>query len=65
MEEIIGNYIADIFVEDKIIIELKCVNAISSVHKAQVANYLKATGMKLGIIINFSKKSLEYERVVL
>ena len=44
---------------------MKCVNAISSVHRAQVANYLKATGMKLGIIINFSKKSLEYERVVL
>ena len=65
MEEVIGNYIADIFVEDKIIIELKCVIAISPVHKAQVANYLKATGTKLGIIINFSKQSLEYERVVL
>ena len=65
MEEVIGNYIADIFVEDKIIIELRCVSAINPVHKAQVANYLKATGMKLGIIINFSKKSLEYERVVL
>ena len=65
MNEIVGDYIADVLVEDKIIIELKCVSSINSAHKAQVSNYLKATGIKLGLIINFSKKSLEYERVVL
>ena len=63
--EIVGNYIADILVEDKIILELKTVEKITDVHKAQALNYLKATGMKLAIIINFKKQSLEYERIVL
>ncbi len=63
--EIVGNYIADILVEDKIILELKTVDKINDVHKAQALNYLKATGLKLAIIINFKKQSLEYERIVL
>ncbi len=63
--EIVGNYIADILVEDKIILELKTVDKITDVHKAQALNYLKATGLKLAIIINFKKQSLEYERIVL
>ena len=45
--------------------ELKCVNSINSAHKTQILNYLRATGIRLGLIINFLKKSLEYERVVL
>lgn len=63
--EKVGEYFADLFVEDKIIIELKCVDNISEIHKAQVLNYLKATGLRLGIIMNFSKPKLEYERIVL
>ncbi|MCS5423136.1 MULTISPECIES: GxxExxY protein [Psychrilyobacter] len=63
--KIIGDYIADIIVEDKIILELKCTSKIIEVHKAQIANYLKATGKKIGIIINFGNKSLEIERVVM
>ena len=63
--EIVGNYIADILVEDKIILELKSVDKINDVHKAQTLNYLKATSLKLAIIINFKKQSLEYERIVL
>lgn len=62
--EIVGNYVADILVEDKIILELKTVDKITDVHKAQALNYLKATGLKLAIIINFKKQSLEYERIV-
>lgn len=61
----IGKYIADIVVEDRVIIELKVATGIKDIHKAQVANYLKTTGLKLGIIINFGKESLEFERVIL
>lgn len=61
----IGNYISDLLIEDKIIIELKVATKIKDVHKAQVANYLKATGKRLGIIINFGKEKLEYERVIM
>ncbi len=61
----IGNYISDLLVEDKIIIELKVVTKIKDIHRAQVANYLKATGKKLGIIINFGNEKLEFERVLM
>ena len=63
--EIIGNYIADILIENKIILELKTVDKMTNIHRAQVLNYLKATGLKLAIIINFKNQSLEYERIVL
>ncbi|MFH0887924.1 MAG: GxxExxY protein [Planctomycetota bacterium] len=63
--EIVGDYCADIVVDNKIILELKCAESINSIHKAQIINYLKATGMKLGIIINFAKPKLEYKRIVL
>ena len=63
--EIVGNYIADILIEEKIILELKMVDKINDNHRAQVLNYLKATKLKLAIIINFKNQSLEYERVVL
>ncbi|MEK7309799.1 MAG: GxxExxY protein [Planctomycetota bacterium] len=64
-DEIVGEYFADILIEDKIILELKCVDEISDIHRAQVINYLRATNMRLGIIINFAKPKLEYERIVL
>lgn len=63
--KIIGDYITDIIVDDKIILELKCTPKIIGIHKAQLANYLKATGKGVGIIINFGNKSLEIERVAL
>lgn len=62
-DEIVGNYVADILVDDKIILELKCVEAITNIHRAQVLNYLKATGKKLSIILNFANHKLEYERL--
>ena len=61
--EIVGNYVADILVDDKIILELKCVETLANVHRAQVLNYLKATGKQLAIILNFAKEKLEYERL--
>ena len=60
----VGLYTADIVVEDKIIIELKVVEEIAKIHQAQLLNYLKATGYEVGLIINFAKPKLAYERLV-
>jgi GxxExxY protein len=62
---VVGNYIADILVEDSIILELKSVENITKYEKAQTLNYLKATGLKLSIILNFAKEELNHERLVL
>jgi len=61
----IGNYVADIVLNDSIIIELKTVDQIIGIHKAQIINYLKISKYPLGLIINFSAKlnSFEIERV--
>lgn len=63
--EIVGTYFADIVVNDQIILELKAVESLKSLHVAQVMNYLKATGYKLGILINFAAERIEYKRIVL
>ena len=63
--KVVGQYFADILVDDKMILELKVVEVISNIHKAQVLNYLRATGMKLGLILNFAKPRFEYKRLVL
>ncbi len=62
--EVVGEYYADILVEGKIVLELKSVTRITEAHRAQSLNYLKATGMKLAIVLNFGKENLEYERLV-
>ena len=61
---VIGNYIADILVEDSIIIELKTTETITKYEKAQTLNYLKAAGLKLAIILNFARDGLFHERLV-
>ena len=63
--EVVGDYYADILVEDKIILELESAEEIADAHRSQVLNYLKATGLQLAIILNFGKEGLEYERLVL
>ncbi len=55
-------YIADFVCYDKIIVELKAISKLSDVDKAQVINYLKATGYELGILANFGETSLKTER---
>ncbi len=60
----IGCYYADILVDGKIIIELKAVDKLSRLHEAQLLNYLKATGIKLGLLINMGSRSVEYKRLV-
>jgi GxxExxY protein len=58
-------YVADFVCFDKIIIELKAVDTLSASHTAQVLNYLKATGIKLGLLVNFGSSSLQYKRLIL
>ena len=54
--QIVGDYIADIIVGDKVILELKSVKEIHPAHEAQLVNYLKATGIEVGLLINFGEK---------
>ena len=61
----IGEYFADILVDDKVILELKTVDKITNLFRAKAIHYLKATENKLAIIINFKSESLQYERIVL
>jgi GxxExxY protein len=59
----VGEYYADLLVEDKVIVELKAVKALTPEHLAQVINYLKATSMAVGLLINFGHPKLEYRRL--
>lgn len=58
-------YYADLVVFDKIILEVKGMTGIADEHIAQTLNYLKVSGCKLGLIVNFGELSLQYKRVVL
>jgi GxxExxY protein len=58
----VGEFKVDILVEDKVIIELKAVNTLVSEHKAQTINYLKASGIEVGLLVNFGNPKIEYRR---
>jgi GxxExxY protein len=63
-EEIkVGEYFADIIIEDKIILELKTSEKISKEHEYQLINYLKATGIEIGLLLNFGKEP-EFKRKI-
>jgi len=62
--ELEKKYIADFVCFSKIIVELKALSALTSEHESQVINYLKATGFKLSILVNFGEESLKYKRIV-
>ncbi len=57
-------YVADFIILDKIIVELKASNGLTTIDDAQIINYPKATGLKVGVLINFGKDSLEWKRKV-
>ena len=60
----VGEYSADILVEDKLIVELKCVDRFTNEHMAQCLNYLKASGLKIALLVNFQKPKVEWKRIV-
>jgi GxxExxY protein len=59
---LVGEFYVDILVEKKILLELKAASALSKEHQAQIINYLKATGIEVGMLINFGNPKLEYRR---
>jgi len=61
---IVGDYFADILVEDSLVIELKCVDRLANEHTAQCLNYLKASGKTVCLLINFQKATVEWKRIV-
>jgi GxxExxY protein len=64
-ENMVGEYIADILVEEKVIVELKTVEALDNVNEAQLLNYLKAAGIQVGLLVNFKHPKAEIKRMVL
>jgi GxxExxY protein len=63
--EVVGEYFADLFVAGSVIVELKAAKALDEVHMAQCLNYLKATGVRLCLLINFGKPQIDVKRVIL
>ena len=61
---IVGDYVADILVDNSIILELKALDRILTIHEAQTLNYLKATGLRLAILLDFGKDLVEHRRFV-
>ena len=59
------DFFCDFLVSENVLVELKALKAITGVEEAQVLNYLKATGLKVGLLINFGEQSLKYKRLVL
>jgi len=60
----IGVHRLDLLVEKKIIVELKAVKELTDIHFAQLRSYLKAAGLKVGLLLNFAKPALEIRRAV-
>ena len=60
----VGTYSADLVVEGRLLVEVKCVEQFSNEHLAQCINYLKASGLHLGLLINFRRSRVEWKRVV-
>ena len=63
-ESVVGNYIADLLVENKLLIELKAVSQFTKQHEAQLMNYLRATDISVGLLLNFGTPRLGIRRIV-
>jgi GxxExxY protein len=61
----VGEYVVDLVVEGCVLVELKTVKALDEIHFAQCLNYLKATGLKICLLLNFGKPRVEVKRIVL
>jgi len=62
-DQVVGHYVADLVVEGCVLVELKAVDALSPVHMAQCLNYLKASELKLCLLLNFGKPKVEVKRI--
>ena len=62
--EVVGDYFADIVVEGKVLLEIKTVESLGRIHEAQLLNYLKATGVTVGLLINFKGPKADIKRLV-
>lgn len=60
----VGEYFADILVEDALVVELKCVERLANEHTAQCLNYLRASGRTVCLLVNFQKPKVEWKRIV-
>ena len=61
----VGEYCADLLVDQKVIVELKCVDRLGNEHLAHCINYLKASGLRVALLINFQRPTVEWKRVLL
>jgi GxxExxY protein len=59
---VVGRFVADFLVEEKVLVEVKAVCAMASTHDLQVVNYLTATGLDVGLLLNFGAQRLEFRR---
>jgi GxxExxY protein len=64
-KKVVGEYIIDMLIERKVIVEIKTVEKFNNVHEAQLLNYLKASGIQVGLLINFKHPKVEIKRMVL
>jgi GxxExxY protein len=60
----VGVYYADLVVDDSVVVEVKSVSALEDVHRAQVINYLRISGIRVGLLLNFARPKLKFERFV-
>ena len=63
-ETVVGDYCADLIVERRVLVELKACASLENVHEAQILNYLKASSIRVGLLLNFGKSKLQYRRFV-
>lgn len=61
---VVGEYFADLFIEDKIIVELKVAKEVNKIHEIQLVNYLKATGIRVGLLIYFTDRIIIKRKIV-
>ena len=59
---VVGNFVADLFVDDQVIVENRAVQSLATTHEVQLVNYLSATGIEIGLLLNFGARRLEFKR---
>ena len=63
-DQVVGDYVADLIVANKVVVEVKAVRGLERTHESQTLNYLKATKLEIALLLNFGRPRLEYRRMV-